>query len=175
MPDWRAIEADLEGILETAGFELVQLEVTTGRGARLVVLADVSATPGSLNLDDCAAISRLLAAYLDQADPFAGPYRLLVSSPGVDRPLTKLAHCQRSVGQQVKVRFRRDGRPATITGRLEAVAAETLQVAVDGEMLTVDWSEIEKANVVYRWDDDEPPASRGRKDEHSGTAATTRT
>lgn len=154
MADWTAVEAELEALLAEDGFELVRMEKVTGRGARLTIFADRAETPGTITLDDCAAISRRVSAWLDLEDPFSGPYRLMVSSPGVDRPLTKLAHCARFVGSQVKVRHRRaDGQRAAVTGRLDAVDGERLTLTVDGETWELDWPEVIEAQLVYQWDD----------------------
>lgn len=152
MADWARVEAEVEARLEAAGFELVQFEAQTGRGARLVILADRRDQPGTIGLDDCAELSRLVSAYLDVADPFAGPYRLMVSSPGVDRPLRKLAHCERAVGKLARVKHRGGG-GATVTGRLTAVQDESLVLEVEGERLVIAWPDVVKANVVYEWDD----------------------
>ncbi len=157
MAEWAAIEAELAARLEADGFELVQLDASVGRGARFVVLADKLDAPGTITLDECAELSRKISAWLDVEDPFRGPYHLLVSSPGLDRPLGKLAHCQRQLGRLVKVKHQRSGRPGTILARLVAVEGESLVLDRDSERLVVPWAEVLKAHVVYEWDDDGPP------------------
>ncbi|NUP98619.1 MAG: ribosome maturation factor RimP [Armatimonadetes bacterium] len=153
MTDWSAIEAEIEAMLAAEGFELVQFEAVRGKGARLAILADHAAAPGTITLDDCAAISRKVSTWLDVVDPFQGPYRLMVSSPGVDRPLNKLAHCERVTGQRVRVKHTQGGRPATVEGTLLAVEGEQLVLEVDGERQVIAWPAVVKANVVYVWDD----------------------
>lgn len=154
MADWTAVEAELEALLAADGFELVRMDKVTGRGARLTIFADRAGAPGTITLDDCAEISRRVSAWLDLSDPFTGPYRLMVSSPGVDRPLTKLAHCARFVGSQVKVRHRgADGKRATVTGNLEAIEGERLTLTVEDERREIDWPNVIEAQVVYQWDD----------------------
>ncbi len=154
MADWTAVQAGLEALLAESGFELVRMEKVTGRGARLALFADRADEPGTITLDDCAELSRRVSAWLDLEDPFAGPYRLMVSSPGVDRPLTKLSHCARFVGRQVKIRHRRaDGQREAVTGTLDAIDGERLSLTVDGEAWQIDWPAVIEAQVVYQWDD----------------------
>ena len=59
-----------------------------------------------LTIDDCAKISRRLSDMLDEKDPIEAAYRLEVSSPGLDRPLKKLADFDRFAGQEVHIRLR---------------------------------------------------------------------
>ena len=154
MADWTAVEAGLEALLAEDGFELVRMDKVTGRSARLAIFADRADEPGTITVDDCAKISRRVSAWLDIEDPFAGPYRLMVSSPGVDRPLTRLSHCERFVGSQIKVRHRRaDGKREAVTGTLSEVAGERLVLAVDDERWEIDWPAVIEAQVVYQWDD----------------------
>lgn len=152
--DWSAIASDLEAMLAEAGYELVDLQVQTGKGARVVLLVDRLGEPGTITLDECATLSGRVGRYLDAADPFDRAYRLLVSSPGVDRPLRTLEHFQRFAGELVQVQYRRSGRRVTIRGRLLGVEGATIAVEVDGEREEVALPEVVKANVVYVWDDE---------------------
>lgn len=75
-------------IIEDMGFELVRLRMQGGKTATLQVMADKA--EGGIEVDDCARISTDLSAVLDVEDPIADEYVLEVSSPGIDRPLTRL-------------------------------------------------------------------------------------
>ncbi len=75
-------------IIEDMGFELVRLRMQGGKTATLQVMADKP--EGGIEVDDCAAISTALSANLDVEDPIEEEYLLEVSSPGIDRPLTRL-------------------------------------------------------------------------------------
>lgn len=151
--DWSAIESDLAALLEGAGYELVELQKATGRGAHVTVLADKLDAPGTIGLDDCAALSQLVSQYLDQVDPIRGTYRLLVSSPGVDRPLRKPSHFERAVGKTVRVRHTAGEGPVTVQGRLAAVNEAGITIDVDGVDHVVPWQCVEKANLIYDWGD----------------------
>lgn len=79
----------IEPIVTRMGYELVRISFGGGaRNATLQVMAERPET-GQLVIDDCAAISRALSDMLDEVDPIEGEYRLEVSSPGIDRPLTR--------------------------------------------------------------------------------------
>ncbi len=93
-------------VLEAAGFELVQLRFYAGRHAALRIVIDRLGPEQGVTLDDCAYVSRLLGAVLDEEDPIEGAYELEVSSPGARRPLTRPRHFVRAVGERVRMRVR---------------------------------------------------------------------
>lgn len=75
-------------VIEDMGFELVRLRLMTGRNANLQIMADLP--QGGIEVDALAEISTALSATLDVEDPIVEEYTLEVSSPGIDRPLTRL-------------------------------------------------------------------------------------
>lgn len=91
--------------LEAMGYELVRVNLIGGARPTLQVMVE-RADRGAMTVDDCAAISRAASALLDVEDPIAGPYTLEVSSPGIDRPLTRLADFDRFAGFEAKVETR---------------------------------------------------------------------
>lgn len=102
-----------------------------------------------ISLDDCTQVSRQVSAVLDVADPIRGEYSLEVSSPGLDRPLFFLPQYKEYCGEKLKVRLRTSvNNHRKFTGVLQAVTGDTLQFAIDNELLDVAFSNIEKANVV---------------------------
>ena len=74
--------------IEGLGYELVRIRLQGGRTATLQIMAD--RPEGGINVDDCAKISTAVSAVLDVEDPIEDNYHLEVSSPGIDRPLTRL-------------------------------------------------------------------------------------
>ncbi|WP_299817765.1 ribosome maturation factor RimP [uncultured Jannaschia sp.] len=78
----------VDPIIEDMGFELVRLRLMSGRTPTLQIMADRPG--GGIEVDDLARISTDLSANLDVEDPIDGEYTLEVSSPGIDRPLTRL-------------------------------------------------------------------------------------
>lgn len=137
----------LEPTVERLGYELTDLEVRLGgKDGVLRVFID---KPEGVDLSDCEAVSRQLSAVLDVEDPLPGHYVLEVSSPGLDRKLTKPAHFQRYVGEDVRVRLRAplDGR-RNFRGRLTAADDRDIEVEVDGRLHHLAMATIESARLV---------------------------
>jgi ribosome maturation factor RimP len=87
--------------IEALGFELVRVRLMTGRESMLQVMAD--RPDGGIEVDDCAAISNAISAVLDVEDPILEAYTLEVSSPGIDRPLTRLKDFDTFEGYEAKL------------------------------------------------------------------------
>lgn len=75
-------------VINDMGFELVRIRLMGGKTATLQIMAE--RPEGGIEVDDCAAISTAVSAVLDVEDPILDAYTLEVSSPGIDRPLTRL-------------------------------------------------------------------------------------
>jgi ribosome maturation factor RimP len=75
-------------VIEDLGFELVRLRLMSGKTPTLQIMAE--RPDGGIEVDDCATISTAVSAVLDVEDPIVEEYHLEVSSPGIDRPLTRL-------------------------------------------------------------------------------------
>jgi len=137
----------LEPSIERLGYELTDLEARLGGKSGVVrVFID---RPEGVNLEDCEKVSRAVSALLDVEDPLPGQYNLEVSSPGLDRKLTKVAHFQRFAGETVKVemRFPIEGRKR-FRGTLVSSNDENIVVEVDGESHTLPLATIDIARLV---------------------------
>jgi ribosome maturation factor RimP len=92
-------EADLvrllEPVVEAAGFRLVRVRLMGGHPSSVLHLMAEDPATGQMTIDQCASLSRRLSPVLDEADPIPHAYRLEVSSPGIDRPLTRLDDFER--------------------------------------------------------------------------------
>lgn len=97
----RRLAAIVEPTIEGMGYELVRLRFMGGKTPTLQIMADTA--DGTIEVDDCAAISRAVSAILDVEDPIEGEYSLEVSSPGIDRPLTRLKDFETFEGYDVKL------------------------------------------------------------------------
>ena len=95
------LEPIIAPAVEAAGFRLVRLRLMGGKRKTLQVMAERA--DGTMNVEDCAALSRALSDFLDREDPIDGEYVLEVSSPGIDRPLTRLADFARWSGHEAKI------------------------------------------------------------------------
>ena len=137
----------LEPTIERLGYELADLEVRLGgRGGVLRVFID---HPEGIGLDDCEKVSLAVSALLDVEDPLPGHYNLEVSSPGLDRKLTKIEHFQRFEGETLKVsmRFPIAGRKR-FRGTLVSSDDENIVMEVDGESYSLPIATIDTARLV---------------------------
>ena len=96
------VAALIEPALTAMGYELVRVAITGGSRPVLQVMAE-PIDGRTMNVDDCAAISEVVSALLDVEDPVSGAYSLEVSSPGLDRPLTRPKDFDRFAGFEVKI------------------------------------------------------------------------
>jgi len=125
------VRAVIEAAVLDAGYELEDLKVKPV-GRRYLVRAVIDGD-GGLGLDAIADVARAVSRALDDAeaggrDLFPGEYQLEVSSPGVDRPLTKPAHWRRNAGRVVKVKVG----DKTLTGRVTAADERGVTLDVGG-------------------------------------------
>ncbi len=121
MADIAALTALIEPEADAMGLKIVRVAMFGGASdPTLQVMAERPDTR-QLILDDCAALSRRLSEVLDAADPIEHAYRLEVSSPGIDRPLTRLSDYADWAGHEARIRVGEtiDGRKqfeGTLTG-----------------------------------------------------------
>jgi len=137
----------LEPTIARLGYELADLEVKVGgKNGVLRLFID---SPDGIGLGDCEKVSLAVSALLDVEDPLPGHYALEVSSPGLNRKLTKVEHFQRFTGETVKVemRFPIEGR-RRFRGTLVSSDDENIVVEVDGESHTLPVATIDTARLV---------------------------
>lgn len=168
MTDLDRLKSLVESEVERAGVELVDVELAGSKGRPLIrVYVD---TDTGITLDRCAQVSRTLEPVLEGARLVPERYVLEVSSPGINRPLTRRRHFERFVGREIEVRVRepRDGRQRFV-GVLEHVAereGDGFEIRVRDPRSEEDpWSfvagEIAKARLHVNWDSIKKPA-KGR-------------
>jgi ribosome maturation factor RimP len=103
MADIAALTELIEPEAKAEGLELVRVKMTGGASdPTLQVMAERPETR-QLSLEDCSRLSRRLSDLLDQADPIDHAYRLEVSSPGIDRPLTRLGDYEDWKGHEARI------------------------------------------------------------------------
>ena len=144
-PEDRKILELLDPVAEAAGFEIVRLRLMGGAasGRTLQIMAE-RALDGDMVVEDCATLSRALSVVLDAADPISGDYRLEVSSPGVDRPLTRLKDFEAYEGFEARVEL---DRLAENRKRFKGVLA-----GIEGDDILIDLEgEEETAQIPFAW------------------------
>ncbi len=135
----------LDPVAEAAGYAIVRLRLMGGgaKGRTLQIMAE-RPEDGDMGIDDCTRLSRAVSEVMDAADPVSGEYRLEVSSPGIDRPLTRIEDFDTYEGYEAKIELDRlaEGRK-----RFKGVVA-----GVDGDNVGVDLEgEAETAMIPFAW------------------------
>jgi ribosome maturation factor RimP len=117
-------------VLEGMGYRLVRIKVSGEAGCTVQIMAE--RPDGSMQIEDCEAISKALSPVMDIADPIQRAYRLEISSPGIDRPLVRRSDFERYAGHLVKIEMAvpHDGRKR-FRGRLEGVEGDSLRLVRD--------------------------------------------
>jgi len=142
----------MEPVIEHMGYELIGIEhVSAGRSQTLRVYIDSLA---GITIDDCERVSRQLGALFDVEDPLRGQYTLEISSPGVDRLLTKPEHFTRFVGEKAKLRLHVpfEGQ-RNVSGYICGVEDGELSMElIDGTSVKIPLDGIEKARLVPQYD-----------------------
>ncbi len=125
------------------GLEIVRVRVMSGKKPRLQIMTDRLDGTG-VDVDDCARLSRALSDVFEVEDPVSGEYDLEISSPGIDRPLTTLAHFARWEEYEAKIELDRmvEGRKR-FRGMLAGVEDGNVLLDMDGEedtaLIPFDW------------------------------------
>jgi len=133
----------LEPTLTSLGYELVDVE-RSSRGRLLRIFID---KPGGISVDDCGAVSHHLSRLFTVENIVYD--RLEISSPGLDRLLTKKSDFIRFNGEQVRLKLRLSLKgQRNFVGVLREVSDEVLKLEVDGEMFDFELNNLEKVRLV---------------------------
>ena len=150
MADVAGLARMIEPEVKSLGYDLVRVQMIGGTSdPTLQVMAERPDTR-QLDLADCETISRRLSDWLDANDPIEGGYRLEVSSPGIDRPLTRLQDFADWAGHDARVTLaeQRDGRKQ-YSGTLDGVDGETVKLTdKSGQPHAFPFSEISTAKLL---------------------------
>ncbi len=178
----------LAPVVATADVELLDVEWTGGT-LRLVIdepedrrgVVDEPEDRRGVTTAKLAAVNRLVSPILDQHDPVPGRYTLEVSSPGVERPLRRLEHYRRAIGEDVVLKLVPDVGPRRLRGGLRSVDEEHVVVEVvemDGVDLDqsdsqrIDIAHIKSARTVFDWSPTPKKGSKGSKRKKKGASQT---
>ncbi|HPF47511.1 MAG: ribosome maturation factor RimP [Alphaproteobacteria bacterium] len=143
--------ADLiEPAIEGLGYELVRVQMFSspkGGPSTLQIMAE--AEDGTMTVEGCAKISREISVILDVEDPIDSEYVLEVSSPGLDRPLTRMKDFVNYAGHETKIEMKKtvDDRKR-YRGKLLGTEDNLILMNVDGEVYKLNFEDIQKAKLV---------------------------
>ncbi len=124
----------LEPVAEGLGLEIVRIRLMGGTQRRRLQIMAERPSDHEINVEECAALSRAVSEVMDAADPISGEYMLEVSSPGIDRPLTRLADFETFSGLEARIETDRlvEGRKR-FKGRLAGVEDQDILIDLDDE------------------------------------------
>ena len=138
----------LEPVVEAMGYAIVRIMVLGQKRPRLQIMVE-RRDERAMTVDDCAEVSRAISAVLDVEDPIAGAHVLEVSSPGIDRPLVRLADFERFAGFDAKIETERPiAERRRFTGRLLGTAGDRVRLRTDAGDVELPYAEIARAKLL---------------------------
>jgi ribosome maturation factor RimP len=147
--DAAKIEEMIAPSLSAMGYSVVRVAFTGGRTRpTLQIMAERNDNAG-MTVEDCETISHTVSALLDVADPIDSAYQLEISSPGIDRPLTRRGDYERFAGFEAKIDMQRpiDGR-RRFQGRLLGLEGDDAKLLVGADTLLLPLDAIARAKLV---------------------------
>ena len=150
MADVGGLSRIIDPEVRTLGYELVRVAMIGGSSdPTLQVMAERPDTR-QLDIADCERISRRLSEVLDMCDPIEGSYRLEVSSPGIDRPLTRLKDYADWAGHEARISLKEArGERKQFSGTLEGLDGDTVKIAAkDGQSYAIAFGDIASAKLL---------------------------
>ena len=146
-PEERKLLETFDAIAETMALNIVRVRLQGSRepgGSRFLQIMAERKTDGEINVTQCARLSRAISAYIDEADPIPGEFTLEVSSPGIDRPLTRLSDFETYEGLEARIELDRlaEGRKR-FRGILAGIEDDHIAIDLEGEaetaLMPFDW------------------------------------
>jgi ribosome maturation factor RimP len=141
------LEPILTPAIEAAGYRLVRLRLMGGKTKTLQIMAE--RPDGTMNVEDCARLSHALLEFIEREEPLDGDYELEVSSPGIDRPLTRMIDFARYAGHEAKIELAAplDGR-RRFRGKLLGLDGNEVLLETQGARVSVPFKGISDAKLV---------------------------
>jgi ribosome maturation factor RimP len=142
------IDALIAPALDAMGYAVVRVRLSGSKRRTLQVMAE-RMDGRNMTVDDCTEISRSISAILDVEDPIRGAYTLEVSSPGIDRPLTRPEDFDRFAGHQAKVELAEpiDGR-RRFRGRIDGHDGGRVRLALTEGVVSLPFEGIVNAQLI---------------------------
>ena len=158
----RRIAEIVTPVVEDMGFEIVRIRLMSGKESTLQIMAQKP--DGTIEVDECAEISTAVSAVLDVEDPILDAYTLEVSSPGIDRPLTRLKDFAQWKGFEAKIETDEliDGR-RRFKGELAGVEGDEVLIEIEEGTIGLKFDWLSDAKLILT-DDLIRDVLRGRKD-----------
>ena len=139
----------LEPVITGLGYEVVRILTIGQKNPTLQIMID-RLDGKDITVEDCATVSRTVSTVLDEKDPIKDQYSLEVSSPGLDRPLTKIEHFKRFSGYEARietaVEVEKRKRFKGVLGNVDE--QNRVHIDVDGTDYTIAFDDISKAKLI---------------------------
>ena len=141
------LEPIFEPVIEQAGFRLVRLRIMGGAAKTLQIMAERA--DGSMDVQGCAQLSHVLLDFIEASNPIEGDYEIEVSSPGIDRPLTRLSDFTRWKGHEAKIELTAplDGRKR-FRGQLEGLDGNDIVITAQNQRVQFPFRAVLEAKLV---------------------------
>lgn len=148
----------IEPLLDSEGFELVRIRLKKAQNKLLLaIFVDKRQEKNGIVMENLVDISRLLSDVLDatveEDSLFKGKYDLEISSPGLDRPLTKLSHFKDAVNEKIKVRLKNvENGVKSVVGFLVSADEDGLLIEPEhkrDEKLQIHYGDVAEANIIF--------------------------
>lgn len=143
-----AIAQILEPPLRALGYDIIRISLSKAKRPVLQVMIECL-NGESVTLDDCTKVSRTVSVLLEVEDPIQEAYSLEISSPGLDRPLTKHKDYERFQGEEVKLQtlVPLEGRKR-FQGTLASVEKDGVLIAIEDSSIHILWDNIQQCRLV---------------------------
>ena len=139
---------ELEKLLNDAGVELYDTELASENG-RAIYRVYITKKGAQISLDDCEKVSRILSPIYDVMPPISSDkWFLEVSSPGLERKLSKIEHFSKSIGEKVKITT---NEKIQIIGEITTVDDEIITILSDEGAKKIPFKDIKKAKTFIQW------------------------
>jgi ribosome maturation factor RimP len=148
------LENQLKNMIEAEGLKLYDTEIVK-EGEKTIFRVLIIRPNGSVSINDCVNITNIISPFLDVEEPVSGKYTLEVSSPGIERILTKPHHFELSIGNIIKVQVK-NSNPSKFKGKLISVDKNSdndfqFTLQIDEVQKSFLLSEVKKAKIVFEW------------------------
>ncbi len=140
----------IDPIAEAMGYEVIRIALqNSARGEAMTLQIMAERPDGSMLVEDCAKLSREISVIMDVEDPISAEYVLEVSTPGIDRPLTRRKDFENYAGYEIKLELSvpEAGR-RRFRGKLKGISGDLVKIEVDGEVFEVDFNNIYRSKLV---------------------------
>lgn len=143
-----SLEKDIEMMIESLDLKLYDI-LTTNEGEETIYRVNITSESGAISMDNIVDATKLISPLLDVTPPVSGDYRLEVSSPGIERKLTKLDHFKKSIGEMVVVN---GADKLKLRGKLLSVEGSVITIEDNDEGESqIEFNAITKARTFFEW------------------------